>query len=87
MPAKKKPAPYTGQAVYDGKRPLTARQLARAKETVRKSKAAKPVMAWGIKVRGKLACETYASFTAAKYHAMDWPDREIVRVRIVEVRR
>lgn len=38
--ADREPAKYVGQAVYDGKRPLTDTQLARAQETVRKSKEA-----------------------------------------------
>jgi hypothetical protein len=39
LPAKKPKAPahYVGQSVYDGKRQLTPKQLARAKDTIRRS--------------------------------------------------
>lgn len=37
----KTPARYVGQAAYDGQRALTPKQIARAKETVRRAKEAK----------------------------------------------
>lgn len=59
------------------------------KRPARKSprRAAKPLLAFGVKFRGKLLCYAYPSFTSAKYLVTDCPGMEIVIVKIVEVRR
>ena len=86
-----KPAHYVGQSVYDGKRPLTPKQVARAKETVRKSNAAKETMAWGLvgPKTGRLAPTAWPAKEHVKNEARDLIKIcgfRIARVKIVEVR-